>query len=188
MSEGPSCRGDVRRGLATNPDRHFQDLVQLAELADEATSPHIGRREITSTLAALGDSLIAKYGDCVCVNTNVRNHFDYNSPLSWKNHTWHHTVSVNADVRSAADLRKNVYEIMGIVNEAIPKTDGAVLAYVPLIGNALAADVERELNYICSNGNSRIRLAPMQLTDDGLVTNVVEKMLIEDVAMPRTVA
>jgi len=187
--EGSLLRwGEVRRGLATNPDRHFENLVQLAELADEATAPHIGRREITSALAALGDSLIATYGDRIRVNTNVRNHFDYNSPLSWQNHTWHHTVSVNADVRSAADLRKNVYEVMGIVNEAIPKTDGAVLAYVPPKGNVLAADVERELNYIRSIDSSRIRLAPIQLQDDSLVANVVEKMLLDDVTMPRTMS
>jgi hypothetical protein len=187
--EGSLLRwGEVRCGLSTNPDRHFDDLVQLAELADEATAPHIGRREIASALAALGDSLIATYGDRIRVNTNVRNHFDYNSPLSWRNDTWHHTVSVNADVRSTADLQKNVYEVMGIVNEAIPKTDGAVLAYVPPKGNALVADVERELDYIRSNDSSRIRLAPLQLTEDGLLANVVEKMLIDDVTAARTVS
>lgn len=187
--EGAGLRwGEVRRGFATNPERHFHDLVRLAELADEATTPHIGRREITSTLAALGDSLIERYGNRVRVNTNVRNHFDYVSPLSWQNHTWHHTVSVNADVRSTAELRKSVYEVLGIVNEAIPRTEGAVLAYVPPMGNALAVDVERELNYIRSNGSSRVRLAPIQLTDDGLVASVVEKMLIDDVTAPRTVS
>ena len=35
--------GEVRRGLASNPERHFDDLVKLAELVDEGTAGQ-GRR------------------------------------------------------------------------------------------------------------------------------------------------
>jgi hypothetical protein len=50
--EGSMLRwGEVRHGFATDPERQFHDLVQLAELADEAIAPLIGRREITRTLA-----------------------------------------------------------------------------------------------------------------------------------------
>lgn len=181
--EGSLLRwSDVLSGLATNPERHFDDLVRIAELADEAATPHVGRREITSALASLGESLGNKYGERVRVNTVVRNHFEYNSPLSWQNHTWHHTVSVNTDLRTPAELRKHMYQVMGIVNEAIPKTAGAVLAYVLPASNELVGDVERELNYIRSSDSNRIRLAPLTLMDDVIVAGVVEKMLIEDVA------
>jgi hypothetical protein len=183
--EGSLLRwGEVRRGLATNPERHFHDLVELAELSDEAIAPHVGRREITSTLAALGENLIGKFGERVRVNTNVRNHFEFNSPLSWQNHNWHHTIPVNADVHSASDLRKTICEILGLVEAALPTAANAVLAFVPAQGNALAGDVEQGLNYVQSQFSSRVRLAPLQLTADGLVATIVEQMLIDDVSIP----
>jgi hypothetical protein len=183
--EGSLLRwGEVRRGFATDPERQFYDLVQLAELADEASAPHVGRREITSTLAALGESLVAKYGERVRVNTNVRNHFDFSSPLSWQNHAWHHTIPVKTDVRSASDLRTTICEVLGLVESAIPRADGAVLAYVPATGSGFASEVGEGLNYVCSQFNPRVRLAPLQVTDDGLLANVVERMLVDDVSVP----
>lgn len=95
---------------------------------------------------------------------------------------------MNADVRSIADLRKNICEILGLVEAVIPASDGAVLAYVPAQGNALAGDVEQGLNYVRSQHSSRVRLAPMQVTEDGLAANVVEKMLIDDVSMPTSLS
>jgi hypothetical protein len=175
---------DVRRGLTGDSERHFLELVRLAELADESSVPNVGRREITTLLASLGEQLRGQYGDRIRVNSVVRNHFEYNSPLSWQNHDWHHTVSVNADVRSSAELRKNLYAILGIVTEAIPKAEGAVLAYVPSVGNSFFPEVERELNYVRMQHHSRIRLVPLALTEDGLETSAVERMLLADVRSP----
>jgi hypothetical protein len=174
---------DVRRGFTGNPERHFLELVRLADLADEAALPHVGRREITTLLASLGEQLRGQYGNRIRVNSVVRNHFEYNSPLSWQNHDWHHTVSVNADVRTSAELRKNMYEIMGIVTEAIPKTQGAVLAYVPSVGNSFFPEIQRELDYVRMQHPSRIRLALLTLTEDGLETSAVERMLLDDVRL-----
>ncbi len=183
--EGAGLRwGEVRRGFATNPEQHFQDLVRLAELADEASTPHVGRREITSALTALGARLVATYGKRVSVNTNIRKHFDYNSPLSWQNHRWHHTIPVNADIRSTADLRRSMCETLGLLEAAVPTSDGAVLTFVSTKESAFAQEVQRDLLYVCSQFADRVRLAPIEVTDDGLVATAVERMLIVDVNMP----
>ncbi|HEY5956933.1 MAG TPA: hypothetical protein VIV60_10290 [Polyangiaceae bacterium] len=180
--EGSLLRwGEVRQSTASDPERHFRDMVHLAELSDESNSPHVGRREISIALASLGEDLRAQHGDRVRINTNVRSHFEYNSPLSWQNHTWHHTMVVNADVRSSSELRDSICEIIGLLNAAIPTNEGVVLTYVPSHANEIAASVERELEYLCANEGERLRLAPLHLKDDGLSVNVVERMLVGDV-------
>ncbi len=53
-----------------------------------------------------------------------------------------------------------------------------VCAYLPAKGNNLAGNIEQGLNCARSQYSSRVRLTPLLVTDDGLVANVVEKMLV----------
>jgi hypothetical protein len=179
--EGSMLRwGDVQRTEAADPERHFRNLALLAELSDELGMPYVGRREISTALAALGEDLRAQYGERVRTNTNVRGHFEYNVPLSWEDDGWCHTVAVNADVHSASELRDSICEVIGLLGAAIPRRDGAVLVYLPPLDSDHAASVERELEYVRQHGGERVRLAPLRLSDDGLDVSAVERMAIED--------
>lgn len=176
--------GQVRRGLTSNSERHFQELVKSADLAEETNAPHVGRREIASSLTQLGERYVAQFGERVRVGAHVSEHFTFDPPLSWQNHAWHHTIPMNLDVRSPIDLRDRLCGLIGVMDTAVPRADSAVVAYVAPVDCEYGPNVENELRFVQSRYASRLRLAPMQATEDGLIVEPIERMLLADVRMP----
>jgi hypothetical protein len=162
-----------------------QDQDEAAELIDDPNLAHIGRREISTSLAGLGEQLIPRFGDRVRVNTAVSQHFSFDAPLSWKNHTWHHTIPVNIDIRTPNELRDRMCNVLGLLASAIPQDQGAVLTYVRPATSVLADQAVRELEFVRAQAQKRVRLAALAATDDdGVDTHVVEQMLTADVMLP----
>ena len=156
----------------------------MADLADEPNMQHVGRREIANCLVNVGERYSNEFADRIRVNAHVTNHFGFDTPLSWRNHTWHHTIPWNVDVRSTNDLRDSMCRLLGVIETVVPQNDGAVIAFAPSPSNPFESAVAGELNYICSLAPAKRRLAALQSTDDGLQADAIEQMLLMDVRMP----
>jgi hypothetical protein len=170
--------------LTSNSDQHFQDLVKTADLANEPNVPHVGTREISSSLTLLGERYHKQFGDRVRVNSHVEEHFGFDSPLSWQNHSWHHAIPMNVQVRSRAALRDRMCGLIGTLDSVIPAQHAAVLTFVPPIANDLGPEIIRELHFVRDRNPARLRLAELSVTDDGIATDAVEQMLVADVSTP----
>ena len=176
----------VRRGLTTNSAQHFSDLANTASLLDEPSVPRVGQREISASLTSLGERYQHRFGDRIRVNTHIQNHFEFEPPLSWQNHSWHHTIPMNVDVRSRAVLRDRMCGLIGTLDTAIPSLDAAVLTFVPPRANELSSEIRQELQFVRERYPARLRLAELQVTDDGIAIDSVERMLLADVSVPVT--
>jgi hypothetical protein len=118
------------------------------------------------------------------VNARVQDHFEFESPLSWKNHSWHHAIPMNVQARSRADLRDRMCGLIGTLDSAVPAQDSAVLTFVPPVANELGSEIVQELRFVRDRYSSRLRLAELHVTDDSIATDAIEQMLLADIQVP----
>jgi len=122
---GLTSWGITRVCQTRRPQEHFDQLASELGLLSQKKAK---RSSMRSGLRALGIELVEKLGtsEFISVDVPVQGLIDYESPVSWKNHVWHHTFPI--DLTTGTDsLETRFRKEFGRVDAAVPSGEVGVL-------------------------------------------------------------
>ncbi|MEO7034257.1 MAG: hypothetical protein ABI548_10225 [Polyangiaceae bacterium] len=174
---------EVRRGITGDSAAHFTELgSKLGLLPVPHDVQRFSRATIRSALENLARDFEA-YPDLVKTSVELRDHYRFIAPVSWKNGVWNHAVPLNLDVDTQLELEAQIRATLARVITAIPRTENPVLiAALPQKPNPAVRDVEKEARYAQEAIGSRARLAHIRAVGGRIDTSEVRTMIDADIA------
>lgn len=153
----------LRRGRTSSSEAHFLRLAQELELR----VPHIEGAvsndrppTLASTLVSFGERLrdSATSPDRIRVREVVMGLREYESPVSWLNHVWHHSFPLNLHRDDPDGIVRRVEMVLGRIDVSIPTgaTGVVVAAHPPL--PQFADALERIAEFVQASHGDRIQL------------------------------
>ncbi len=163
---GGSQWSGVRVGTTSDPVAHFEELVRSLRLTETRTqSAGLSRDDVAEALMELGSRLAPRFGVRVATNRRLAEFEPYESPLSWLNGQWVHTLPLVVPVTSRG--HDAVRRVASTFDLAIPKAERLVVAYVRPERADVADEFERGIRFLRENGaGERLRSLALDATDD----------------------
>lgn len=172
----------VRVGSTDDPAAHFDELGRSLRLVEtRASSTGISREDVATALTMLGISLGTDLGERVSTRRKLTEFEPYESPLSWLNHRWVHTLPLVVPIASRG--HDAVRRVASTLDLAIPKDQRLVVAYVKPERPDVLDEFERGLEHLRTNGaGDRLRSAALAALDDEVRTDEVRALVAADIA------
>lgn len=133
------------------PEAHFASLRQELRLLPETEkrTRRVTAKFVHRLLAELGEELREEVAEPERVRNDelVSHRQKYKSPLSWRNGVWHHAVPLSLDGLEPEQMEREVREVFGLVELAIPPGEIPVVVSVLPVGgeHTQQAKLERQL-------------------------------------------